>query len=243
MDDAAVPLRFLQRQHALILLAHEEFAGLLGRGNLPLPKRHLEHFSKVMRRNGAWGALASDGHGAIATCEVQRGTLVLAADGVRRLQRTESRVRLVQAWPKHKALSLILQKAAELGAAEIIFVSSEHAAHPAENPARIEAILENACMQAYNPFKPGLTLGALTDAALYEETRNFYGNFEASVKLSQLAIPAGQKVAFVNGPEGGFSARERAWLACHATGILLSENVLRSETAAIIALGHFCQSP
>ncbi|MFZ5627618.1 MAG: 16S rRNA (uracil(1498)-N(3))-methyltransferase [Spirochaetota bacterium] len=243
MSAATTPLRSLQREHALLLLSQDEFRSLLDRGEVPLPARHLEHFSKVMRRRTAWQAFAGDGHGAIAVCEVRKDTVVLGTENLRQAERTSAPVTLVQAWPKPKALSLILQKAAELGVSEIALVTTEHAAHPAEKAERMEAILENACMQAYNPFKPALSLRALSDDALYAGSRNFFGDIEGAEKLRNLKPTAPQRVTFVNGPEGGFSAREVDWLRSRATGILLSENVLRSETAAIIALGHFCQSP
>lgn len=242
MSAAPTPLRSLQREHALLLLAPDEFNFLLERGKMQLPTRHLEHFSRVMRRHSNWRAFAGDGNGALAVCEVQKETVVLSTEPVQTLQRPAAGVILVQAWPKPKALSLILQKAAELGAAEIILVASEHAAHAAEKAERMEAILENACMQAYNPFKPVLSQQVLTDESVYAGTQVFFGDIEGKEKLRNLALPAAQKIAFVNGPEGGFSSREIEWLREHATGILLSENVLRSETAAIIALGYFCQN-
>lgn len=242
MSDAPAPLRSLQREHALLLLAADEFASLLGRGRIKLPARHFDHFSKVMRRHGTWRAFACDGNGTLAVCEVQRETIVLSPEPVQVLQRKAPGVMLVQAWTKPKALSLILQKAAELGAAEIILVVSDYAARGTEKAERMDAILENACMQAYNPFKPVLSQQALMDASVYAGSLTLFGDLGAANRLRTLDLPAGQKIAFINGPEGGFSPREIAWLRAHATGVLLSENVLRSETAAIIALGCLCRN-
>lgn len=184
-----------------------------------------------------------NGMGNLADCQVQNEVIVLAADGLRVVPRSIPHVTLVQAWPKPKALSLILQKAAELGASQIVLVTSEHAAHPTENTERMEAILENACMQAYNVYKPILSMRALADVANFADAETFFGDINGSARMRNITVPAGQRVAFVNGPEGGFSAREIDWLRERATGVLLSENVLRSETAAIIALGHLCQNP
>lgn len=243
MSPAPTPLRSLQREHALLMLTPGEFTDLLGKGKLPLPTRHHEHFARVLRRHDSWRALAADGMGQIATCAVQKDTVVLAAEEIQVVERHSACVRLVQAWPKPKALSLILQKAAELGAAEIVLVSSERAAHMKENAERMDAILENACMQAYNVYKPLLKIAALSDEFLYAGRQTFFGDIAGTQKLRNMQLPAADEVTFVNGPEGGFSAREAAFLRQRATGILLSENVLRSETAAIIALGHFCQVP
>ncbi|GAB4430988.1 MAG: 16S rRNA (uracil(1498)-N(3))-methyltransferase [Turneriella sp.] len=243
MSAATTPLRLLQREHALLMLSRDEFSSLLVQAKLPLPVRHREHFSRVMRRHSAWRALAGDGSGAIAGCEVRNDMVILETGSLREAKRTWAPVTLVQAWPKPKALSLILQKAAELGASEIVLVTTEHSLHPAEKAERMDAILENACMQAYNPFKPLLTLRKLLDESLYSNGSAFFGDIQASEKMCNLKRPTSGKVVFINGPEGGFSAHEIDWLRARATGILLSENVLRSETAAIIALGYFCQSP
>jgi 16S rRNA (uracil1498-N3)-methyltransferase len=196
-----------------------------------------------MRRRSPWRALIGDGRGAITICKVEDRTIVVETENVSSAERTRAPVILIQAFPKPKALSLILQKSAELGASEIVLVTTERAARAAENSERMDAILENACMQAYNPFKPVLTLRQFFDESLYQNTRAFFGDLYASEKLCNLKIPAKEKVVFINGPEGGFSPREIAYLRARATGVLLSENVLRSETAAIIALGHFCQIP
>ncbi|MDR1332954.1 MAG: RsmE family RNA methyltransferase, partial [Holosporales bacterium] len=41
---------------------------------------------------------------------------------------------------------------------------------------------------------------------------------------------------FIIGPEGGFSDDEKALLLANTTAVTLSENILRSETAAIACL-------
>lgn len=243
MSPAPSPLRSQQREHALLMLTPGEFSDLLGKGKLRLPTRHHQHFAKVLRRHDSWRALAANGIGQIAACEVQKDTVVLATEEIQVVERRSAYVRLVQAWPKPKALSLILQKAAELGTAEIVLVTSERARHAGEKPERMGAILENACMQAYNVYRPSLTMASLSDESLYAGRQAFFGDIESTQKLHNLQLPVADEVTYVNGPEGGFSAYEAAWLRQRATGILLSENVLRSETAAIIALGHFCQVP
>ncbi len=243
MSVASTPLRSLQREHALLLLTPDEFSHLVRQGRLPLPGRHFDHFSRVMRRHNTWRALIGNGLGRLALCEVQKGTIVLADENIEDFPRNSPMVTLIQAWPKPKALALILQKAAELGASQIVLVSSERSALPSEKTERMEAILENACMQAYNLYKPSVLQRDLTDQANFAHGEFFFGDIQGSVKIRNLAATGAQAVTFINGPEGGFSARETAWLRERATGVLLSENVLRSETAAIIALGHFCQSP
>ncbi|MBN8222303.1 MAG: RsmE family RNA methyltransferase [Spirochaetes bacterium] len=236
MAQAAFNLREAQRDHSLILLNPGEFAALGEQGTLPLPLRHREHFGRVLRRNAAWQSLVSDGSGALAEATVAGETVELRS-ALPPLLQSATRVGLIQAWVKQKSLALILQKAAEIGVAEIRLVDSEYSQPHSEKAARIDAILENACMQAYNPFKPKVVQAqSLREMALSPETA-FFGDLESGISLASVRRPSDTSAWFINGPEGGFSPAETAFLRGCATGVLLSENVLRSESAAIIALG------
>ncbi len=207
-----------------------------------MPERHREHFLKVLRRRSSWPALVSDGSGRLCRAEVADNVLTLMDEpesSVAASARLPRRVTLVQAWIKPKSLSLVLQKAAELGAASIYLVQTDRSHEVQEKESRIEAILENACMQAYNPVKPQINTGKLADWLQLPSEGSVYGDLAAETRLCDLKIP-GADASFVNGPEGGFSEAELEQLQSRARGVLLSENVLRSETAAIIALGYLC---
>lgn len=223
------------------MLTQQEFTTLLNKKVLAFPKRHQEHFGKVLRRNKSWPALVCDGRGTLTKALVSGDEIQLTQETPIVAKRRRTKVRLVQAWVKSKALSLILQKAAELGAEEIIMVTTERSGFASEKTERMEAILENACMQAYNPYKPTLAVRSFTDAANFAQAAAYYGDLEATTPLYKACPEQIGSIAFFNGPEGGFSTAERDYLHAHACGVLLSENVLRSETAAIIALGYFCQ--
>ena len=63
---------------------------------------------------------------------------------------------------------------------------------------------------------------------------------EAVEKASEL----GKEVAFLVGPEGGWSSEEEAWFDAYSKshlekvmGVSLGSNVLRAETASILAIG------
>lgn len=234
MSAGLLQLRALQKDHNLILLHSAEFAALR-RGSIALPDRHREHFGRVLRRRETWPALVGDGEGRLLKASVA-GERITAEDANLSWQRKSpgESLTLVQAWVKQKALATILAKCAEIGVDEIRLVESEYAQPHSEKPQRMEAILENACMQAYNPVKPRLTLTASLAAAGFSG-ETFFGDLAATTPLT--ALKPGWPRTFVNGPEGGFSAAELEMLRSRATGVLLSENVLRSDSAAIIALG------
>ena len=73
-----------------------------------------------------------------------------------------------------------------------------------------------------------------------EERTNVVSILEAVEKASEL----GKEVAFLVGPEGGWSSEEEAWFDAYSKshlekvmGVSLGSNVLRAETASILAIG------
>lgn len=230
-------LRTLQKDHNLILLQPQEFSALTSNGSVNLPDRHREHFGRVLRRRETyWPALVSDGSGKITRARVENEAIRAEGD-ILVFTPPAPEIGLVQAWVKNKALSLILQKAAEIGVQNIWLTDTEHSQPHSEKRARIDAILENACMQAYNPLKPEVVFASrLSDIPLIRDEA-FFGDLESRLSLAHVNRKRGKSAVFINGPEGGFSPAETAELRKRATGVLLSENVLRSDSAAIIALG------
>jgi len=195
-----------------------------------LPGRHREHFEKVLRRREDWTAIVSDGEGRLSQARVASGKIIL--NGETTSMPPLQAVHLIQSWVKPKALALILQKCAELGATSITLVDSEHSEMATEKTARFELIIETACMQAHNCFRPRMSLGKKLTELEIANTNCYFGNPSASGRIS-----IGQGGTFINGPEGGFSNAESEWLTERATGVQISENVLRAETAAIFAVG------
>lgn len=232
-------LRARQGEHALILLNGPEFYEFREKKSLPLPARHAEHFGRVLRRAQSWPAFVGDGINCIYEAIVDSTNIRLTPEKPDAPILLPPRVavsHIAQAWIKPKALSFLLQKCAELGVDEITLFDSDNSAPHSEKPQRIDAILENACMQAYNPTKPRLSYaGSVAELAEMPGMR-YFGSLGSVVWFSPNAARQ-QNCTFICGPEGGFSAPELERLSGFATGVLISENVLRAETAAIIAAG------
>jgi RsmE family RNA methyltransferase len=92
-------------------------------------------------------------------------------------------------------------------------------------------------MQAYNPNMPRIELFTSLAEIPLGNYLAVFGDLAASLKISEIRRQPGESAIFFNGPEGGWTDREAALLREKARGVLLSENVLRAETAAIIAAG------
>lgn len=161
-----------------------------------------------------------------------------------------SKIYLFQGLPKSDKLELIIQKAVELGAAEIIPVSMARSivkldAKRAEGKVkRWNAISESAAKQSKRmlippvapicSFKEALKRAAELDIVLFpyelaedmEHTREVLKN-----------ITPGQSIGIFIGPEGGFDTGEaNALEEAGAKTITLGHRILRTETAGLTVL-------
>jgi len=166
------------------------------------------------------------------------------------LGQPESPLRLVLAQAALKAgkLDLIIEKATELGASELIFFTSERSARPltAVRAARWDRIAASAAKQCQRRTVPTVRGPITFDELLGEQTavlRLLFWEDARDATLHTLARVRRQctSILAVVGPEGGFSSREAA--RAQAAGfevIHLAPRILRAETAAIIAVA-LCQ--
>lgn len=156
-----------------------------------------------------------------------------------------SKIYLFQGLPKVDKMELIIQKAVELGAFEIIPMSTKRCVvkldeKKAENKIkRWNAISEAAAKQSKRAVIPKVTMPmTIKQAVAYAK------NLDVGLIPYELAehiddtkkiienIKPGQSIAVFIGPEGGFSEEEVA--LCKDNGILpitLGKRILRTETA------------
>ena len=161
------------------------------------------------------------------------------------------KVLLFQGLPKADKMDLIVQKAVELGAAEIIPVSMERcvvkldAGKAAKKTARWQTIAESAASQSRRSIIPGvLAPMSMKEAVEYakEQTEVRVIPYElqeddGSVKQYLESLKEGQSVSIFIGPEGGFAPGE-VELAKEAgiRPISLGRRILRTETAGLAIL-------
>ena len=161
------------------------------------------------------------------------------------------KVLLFQGLPKADKMDLIVQKAVELGAAEIIPVSMERcvvkldAGKAAKKTARWQTIAESAASQSRRSIIPRvLAPMSMKEAVEYakEQTEVRVITYElqeddGSVKQYLESLKEGQSVSIFIGPEGGFAPGE-VELAKEAgiRPISLGRRILRTETAGLAIL-------
>ena len=167
------------------------------------------------------------------------------------------KVLLFQGLPKADKMDLIVQKAVELGAAEIIPVSMERcvvkldAGKAAKKTARWQTIAESAASQSRRSIIPRvLAPMSMREAVEYAKAQTEVRVIpyelqedDGSVKQYLESLKEGQSVSIFIGPEGGFTPAE-VELAKEAgiRPISLGRRILRTETAGLAILSWLIYS-
>lgn len=164
-----------------------------------------------------------------------------------------NKIYLFQGLPKGDKMELIIQKAVELGAYEIIPVAMKNCVVKLDDKKakskiqRWNAISESAAKQSKRTVIPEVTMplswkNALEKAKELDVVLVPYENergMEATREILQ-DIKAGQSIGIFVGPEGGFAPEEIAEGIGHR--ISLGRRILRTETAGLATLSMlvFC---
>lgn len=231
-SEEEILLVYCRQRWQYVVVSQAEFESIARGGEFPA--RHLHHLRKARRLRGDLSLLLSNGEG-----ELAEATLLAHAREANILRREKispraSKVSLYQAVIHPSKLEILVAKATELGVDEICLYWADFSQKYSLKKPRLEAIVENAQMQAWNLFRPRLTIldAKLKDISFPQAATVFYGDWEKS----GVFVPPNSWAIFVNGPEGGFSRTELAHLKKSGRPLNLSKHVLRSETAAICAV-------
>ncbi len=160
------------------------------------------------------------------------------------------RITLFQCLPKADKMELIIQKAVELGAWEIVPVASKRsvvkldAKKAQAKQKRWQAISESAAKQCKRLHVPKITPVCTWEEALARagETDVRLFPYELAEDMEQTrrtvgAIRPGQSVAVFIGPEGGFAPEEtESAVDAGCVPITLGKRILRTETAGMTVL-------
>lgn len=155
-------------------------------------------------------------------------------------------ITLVQALATSDKMDLIVQKAVELGVTAIQPIASERATlkltgeREQKRTAHWQGVAQSACEQCGRNRVPAVGSVMPLEAWLAtpaEGLRLMLHPESQSTLTEAVAARPGVPLAFLVGPEGGFSAREIALAVQHdVQGVRLGPRVFRTETAALAAL-------
>ena len=204
-----------------------------------LNARERDHLFKILRARPGDEVELLDGCGGRMTGIVREGRTVeiLAAE---RVPEPGRKLHLCCAVPRRAKFDVLLKQAAELGVWSIRLLQCERSVAKPEGSDRWQMLLQEGCKQSKNPFLPRI-VPPLPLAAMLEwlKNENIHGYFGAirSAEFSGAAASGGKELAWLVGPEGGFTpAEETAMREAGIRGLNLGPYVLRLETAAVCGL-------
>jgi len=215
-----------------------------------LPEAAAHHAARVLRMRVGDAVVVFNGEGGEADAEIGfiGKDCVAVRVGVWRGRESESpiRVALAQGLSARERMDFTLQKAVELGVAEIFPIETRRSVmRLADERAtrRVEhwqSLVVAACEQCgRNRVPPVHPVSSLPDFLgshpQRPEQQRYVLTLDAHARLREL--PAPRDVLLLAGPEGGFASDEiQIARSCGFTPVRLGPRVLRTETAALAAL-------
>lgn len=223
-------------------------------GRIYIDGSDVNHIKNVLRMRNGETLKISDGNNKKYLCQIETMTSdeVCAVIMEEQSQDTElpSRIVLFQGLPKGDKMELIVQKAVELGAYEIVPVATRRsvvkldAKKASKKVERWNSIAESGAKQSGRNVIPKVTdVLSFKEAVLYAKKLDVvlipYELAEGMSKTREIisGIKPGQSIGVFIGPEGGFEAEEVAF-AMHegAAPVTLGKRILRTETAGLTTL-------
>ena len=214
----------------------------------------VNHIKNVLRMKLGEKLTVNDGEGWQYLCEVESYEADMAVLHIVEKSKAEtelsSRIYLFQGLPKQDKMELIVQKAVELGAYQVIPVSTKRAVvkldakKAGKKVERWQQIAVSAAKQAGRGIVP--TVGEVcTDAQalkMAEELDVVLIPYELAEGIEETkkiiaGIRPGQSVGVFIGPEGGFEEEEvKLAMEAGAKPVTLGRRILRTETAGLTTL-------
>lgn len=212
-----------------------------------LLEQEFHHLAHVMRAQQGDLIELINGQGTLAEAVVKRiakHEAHLEIKGVIQHSRPSFNLILAQGIPRLNRLDTILEKATELGASQILLIPTETSERKSltENQfERLQSVTIAAMKQCGRLYLPDLTLFKSFEEWIPPSYPLFFGDLDPKAlpfaKEWATHLPA-KGAIFFTGPESGLSSNEIAHLRhLGGIGVRLHDNILRTDTASIIALG------
>lgn len=194
----------------------------------------------------------SDGDGTVAHCvveDVTNGRLTARVLDRRVVPVVAPTVTVVQALPKSDRSELAIELATEAGADAFVAWHASRCVARWDGSTKVDkglrrwgAVARSAARQSRRPYIPPVT-GVVSTAELVQRVHDdgataLVLHESATVRLTELPVAQADSLLLIVGPEGGIADDEVAALSdAGATPVLLGPTVLRTSTAAAVALG------
>ena len=221
---------------------------------LALDSAEAHHAVDVLRMKAGDRATVFNGEGSEAEVEVVKASrqgVELRRVSIQKSTPLACRITLGQAIPKGKNMELILEKATELGAAEIAPLLSERTivrgteAEHERKQHKWQRVVVEACKQCGQNWVPRV-FQARTPKAFFESGAKYdlmlIASLQADAKpikerLAEYGETKPRSVLILVGPEGDFTPAEMSLAKTHGCrAVTLGPIILRTETAALYCL-------
>jgi 16S rRNA (uracil1498-N3)-methyltransferase len=210
------------------------------------------HASNVRRIRPGEEIDLGDGDGTAAHCvveDVARGRLTARVLDRATVPLPSPRVTVIQALPKSDRSELAVELATEAGADAFVAWQASRCVARWDGPAKVDkglrrwaAVARSAARQSRRPYIPSIS-GVVSTAELGQRVRDDTGvalvlHESATVPITEVSVAQADSLMLIIGPEGGIADDEIAALSdAGATAVRLGPTVLRTSTAAAVALG------
>ncbi|AFM18099.1 RNA methyltransferase, RsmE family [Mycolicibacterium chubuense NBB4] len=211
------------------------------------------HASTVRRIRAGEHLDLSDGAGTVAHCvveDVTKGRLAARVQQRAVVDRPTPIVTVVQALPKSDRSELAVELATEAGADAFVAWQASRCVARWDGAAKVDkglrrwqAVARSAARQSRRPYIPAVD-GVVSTAELAGRVRSappgtvLLLHESAGRALTEVPVTSVDALTLVVGPEGGISADELSALTgAGAVAVRLGPTVLRTSTAAAVALG------
>lgn len=210
---------------------------------IPLENTEFHHLVNVLRFKENDKVEVIDGQGTLAQAainHIEKKRAWLSIESIRFEKKPLREVILAQALPRINRLDFIIEKGTELGATQFWLFPGNYSErknlteHQLE---RLENLTVAAIKQCGRLYLPKIAMKPSLDEWKEIEMTAYFGDLSPSAEpLSKICKNSESSLFFV-GPEAGFSDEEvRILQALGAKGTKLHQNILRTDTAGIVAL-------
>ncbi len=226
----------------------------VGNGEIRVTGDDINHIKNVLRMTAGEKVVVSCGQGTDYYCIIEdiqeTGVTLRIQEEKPAVTELPVRIVLFQALPKVDKMELVIQKAVELGASEVVPVRSRRcvvkldAHREAKKLARWRAIAESAAKQSGRGILPqihdsmdfGTALEYAQELDLILIPYELCDAIDESQHIVQRAVRQNSIGIFI-GPEGGFERSEvEAAVRSGAQPVSLGKRILRTETAGLAVL-------
>ncbi len=201
------------------------------------------HVAHVMRSKEEEVVELVNGKGALAQAKIRslkKRVVELELISKEQAPEEDRELILIQAIPRQGRLDTILEKGTELGVTSFWLFPGERGERKLKEQQiqKLKSTLVSALKQCGRLYLPEIKL--LPSLKKWNELPSncYFGDFSEEAK----PLSSQRQAAIVIGPESGLSDEEiRSLRSLGATGATLHHNILRADTAAIVALALLSQ--